>query len=52
MDPGLCHGIKANTTGYLCFKYECFLIGGCQDVDFNSVTGTRKIGLTAIALGT
>ena len=35
MDPGvLCHGMKANPTGYLWVKYECFLISGCQDIDF------------------
>ena len=37
--PGLnpeaqCHGMKANPTGYLWSKYECFLMSGCQDTDF------------------
>ena len=35
MDPGLrCYGMKANPTGYLWTKYECFLMSGCQDIDF------------------
>ena len=35
MDPWVqCHGMKANPTGYLLSKYECFLISGCQDIDF------------------
>ena len=35
MDPGVrCHGMKANPTGYLWSKYECFLMSGCQDKDF------------------
>ena len=35
MDPGVrCHGMKANPTGYLWSKYECFLMSGCQDIDF------------------
>ena len=29
-----CHGMKANPTGFLWSKYECFLISGCQDIDF------------------
>ena len=34
MDPGIrSHEMKANTTGYLWSKYECFLISGCQDMD-------------------
>ena len=34
MDPGVrCHGMKANPTGYLCSKYECFLMSGYQDID-------------------
>ena len=37
MDPGLCHGMKANPTGHLCVKYECFLIGGCQEMDFTLI---------------
>ena len=33
MDPGVrCHGMKANPTGYLWFKYECFLMSGCKDI--------------------
>ena len=28
------HGMKANPTGYLWSKYECFLMSGCQDMDF------------------
>ena len=33
MDPGVqCHGMKANPTGYLWSKYECFLMSGCQDI--------------------
>ena len=36
MDPGVrCHGMKANPTGYLWSKYECFLMSGCQDIDGN-----------------
>ena len=35
LDPGAwCHGMKANPTGYLWSKYECFLKSGCQDMDF------------------
>ena len=35
MDPRVqCHGMKANPTGYLWSKYECFLMSGCQDIDF------------------
>ena len=35
MDPGVrCHGMKANPTGYLWSKCECFLMSGCQDIDF------------------
>ena len=35
MDPGIrYHGMKANPTGYLWSKYECFLMSGCQDIDF------------------
>ena len=35
LDPGArCHGMKANPTGYLWSKYECFLMSGCQDMDF------------------
>ena len=35
MDPGVrCHGMRANPTGYLWSKYECFLMSGCQDIDF------------------
>ena len=35
MDPGVrCHGMKANPTRYLWSKYECFLMSGCQDIDF------------------
>ena len=26
--------MKANPTGYLWSKYECFIISGCQDMDF------------------
>ena len=36
MDPGVrCHGMKANPTGYLWSKYECFLMSGCQDIEWN-----------------
>ena len=32
MDPGVrCHGMKANPTGYLWSKYECFLRSGWED---------------------
>ena len=35
MDPGVqCHGMRAYPTGYLWSKYECFLMSGCQDIDF------------------
>ena len=35
MDPGVrCHEMKANPTGYQWAKYECFLMSGCQDIDF------------------
>ena len=35
LDPGArCHGMKANPTGYLWSKYECFLMSGCQEMDF------------------
>ena len=35
MDPGVrCHEMKANPTEYLWSKYECFLISGCQDMNF------------------
>ena len=62
MDPGVrCHGMKANPTGYLWSKYECFLMSGCQDIDFYKTlpqsgtgtgtgTGTRTTGVTTIAL--
>ena len=60
MDPGVrCHGMKANPTGYLWSKYECFLMSGCQDIDFEKTlpqsgtgmgTGTRTTGVTTIAL--
>ena len=62
MDPGVrCHGMKANPTGYLWSKYECFLMSGCQDIDFlktlpqsgtgtGTGTGTRTTGVTTIAL--
>ena len=51
--------MKANPTGYLWSKYECFLMSGCQDMDFNASvtrartrtrTGTWTTGVTAIAL--
>ena len=33
MDPWVtCHGMKANPTGYLWSKYECFLVSGSQDI--------------------
>ena len=36
MDPRVrCHGMKANSIGYLWSKYECFLTTGCQDIDFS-----------------
>ena len=62
MDPGVrCHGMKSNPTGYLWSKYECFLMSGCQDIDFEKTlpqsgtgtgtgTGTRTTGVTTIAL--
>ena len=35
MDPGVrIHIMKANPTGYLWSKYKCFLISGCQDMEF------------------
>ena len=45
MDPGVrCHGVKANPSGYLWSKYECFLMSGCSDMDLSKlksgVTGT------------
>ena len=48
MDPGVrSHGMKANRTGYLWSKYECFLISGCQDMYTASVTrkgsGTTEV---------
>ena len=34
MDPWVrYHGMKANPTGYLWSKSECFLINGYQDMD-------------------
>ena len=34
MDPGGgCHGMKANPSGYIGPKYECFLMSGCPDMD-------------------
>ena len=61
MDPGVrCHGMKANPTGYLWSKYECFLISGCQDIDFQKTltkwngngngNGNAKTVVTTIAL--
>ena len=46
MDPGVsCHGMKANPTGYLWSKYECFLMSGCQDIDFSkTLTKCNGIG--------
>ena len=57
--------MKANPTGYLWSKYECFLMSGCQDMDFQKTlsvtrtgtgthtgTGTWTTGVTAIALCT
>ena len=42
MDPGgRCHGMKANPTGYLWSKYECFLISDCQDMDFWNTLNTE-----------
>ena len=36
MDPRVrCHRMKANPTGYLWSKYECFLMSGCQDMDLS-----------------
>ena len=36
MDPGVrCHGMKANPTGHLWSKYECFLMSGCKDIDLS-----------------
>ena len=44
MDPWVrCHGMKANPTGYLWSKYECFLMSGCQDMDL-SKTSKRRDG--------
>ena len=35
MDPGVpCCAMKANPTGYLWCKYECFRTSGCQNMDF------------------
>ena len=34
MDPWVrYHGMKANPTGYLWSKFECFLLNGYQDMD-------------------
>ena len=42
MDPGIeCHGFIANLAGNILSKYECFLISGCQDMDFRE-TLTQK----------
>ena len=36
MDPGVgCHGFIANpAAGNIWSKYECFLVSGCQGMDF------------------
>ena len=42
MDPWVrCHGMKANPTGYLWSKYECFLMSGCQDMDLSKTEKGR-----------
>ena len=42
MDPWVrCHGMKANPTGYLWSKYECFLMSGCQDMDLSKTKKWR-----------
>ena len=42
MDPWVrCHGMKANPTGYLWSKYECFLMSGCQDMDLSKTKNWR-----------
>ena len=42
MDPWVrCHGMKANPTGYLWSKYECFLMSGCQDMDLSKTLKWR-----------
>ena len=42
MDPRVrCHGMKANPTGYLWSKYECFLMSGCQDMDLSKTLKWR-----------
>ena len=42
MDPKVrCHEMKANPTGYLRSKYECFLMSGCQDMDLSKTKKWR-----------
>ena len=42
MDPWVrCHGMKANPTGYLWSKYECFLMSGCKDMDLSKTQKWR-----------
>ena len=42
MDPWVrCHGMKANRTGYLWSKNECFLMSGCQDMDLSKTLKWR-----------
>ena len=55
MDPRVrCHGMKANPTGYLWSKYECFLMSGCQDMDLSKTLkwrdGNADAKVTTIAL--
>ena len=42
MDPRVrCHEMKANPTGYLWSKFECFLMSGCQDMDLSKTQKWR-----------
>ena len=42
MDPGVrSHGMKAKIKVYLRYKYDCFQISGCQNMDFQN-TLTQK----------
>ena len=42
MDPSVrCHGMKANPTGYLWSKYECFLMSGYKDMDLSKTLKWR-----------
>ena len=44
MDPRVrCHGMKANPTGYLWSRYECFLMSGCQDMDLKANPDYKRL---------